>query len=119
MEHVQAPDYLTSMSPFIKSRTNALQPVFRMTDFFDISFVVIQVGAKHLVDGTSVRKVVSFQHVDQKVDGRPTSLLLGEHLIERHPIAIEDLPDAVGSACLEIINQEKETVFGRNELTGR
>ena len=112
MEHVQTHDYLTSMSPFIKFRTNVLQPVLGMTDCFDIPFVVIQVGPKYLVDGTSVRKVVSFQHVDQKVDRRPTSLLFGEHLIQRHPIAIEDLLDVVRSACLEIINQEKEAVFG-------
>ena len=89
-----------------------------MANCLDVAFVVIEIDPKYGVGGPSVCEIVGFKHVDQKVNGRSTSLNFVEHRIQRETIAVKYLLDIMRSFRLQIVDQENKPVFGREELPG-
>ena len=119
MEDIQSLDNQASMFPFVESRTKALQLTLRVANGLHVSFEVIEIGSEDRVHRLRVREIVGLEHVDQKMDGCLMSLILGEHRIEREPIAVEDLLSVSRPPFLEIVDHENIPVIERKEAPCR
>ena len=121
-KYVVRPQFLhdpPAVHDFIESAVQTLQPALRVPDCLDVSFVVANLGTEHLIQSLSVCEIVGLQHVYQEVNRCAANLIGSKHLVKRKAVPIEDLPDVTRPPRLEIIHQNDEIVFGREEAASR
>ena len=112
-------DDLSAVPDFVEFRAQSLQVALGIPDCLDVSFVVINLGTKHLIHGLSVREVVSLQHVREKVNGCTATLILSKHFVQRIAIPAKNLLALFRPRRLEIVDQNNESGFGREKLPSR
>jgi hypothetical protein len=67
--NIKTPHDLLSMLDLIKGAEPTLEFAFRMTDLFNVVFIIGPISSHNCVDRLGVGEVVCLQHVDEKMDG--------------------------------------------------